>query len=99
MTPLFFAALLLAAPPEPAKGLRAPHGFEVTEFAGSDLANDISLDLSGPMPSRWSVPDDGRLGAPPATTSEPSGTNSHHLVGSHCKFRLASHHERSDTHH
>lgn len=42
MTPLFFAAMLLGAPPEPAKGLRIAPGFEVTEFAGSDLANDIT---------------------------------------------------------
>ncbi len=36
--------LLTAVPalaPEPAAGLRVPPGFEVTEFAGSDLANDI----------------------------------------------------------
>src|SRR5262245_7560955 len=50
MTPLFLATLLLAAPPEPAKGLRVAAGFDVTEFAGSDLANDITcmtIDVHG----------------------------------------------------
>lgn len=39
---LLIAGMMLAAGPEPAKGLRAPAGFEVTEFSGSDLANDIT---------------------------------------------------------
>src|SRR5262245_37151785 len=46
------AAVLLAAPltGESVPGLKVPEGFEVTEFAGSDLANDIytmTLDSKG----------------------------------------------------
>src|SRR5215510_7133858 len=40
MFPVLLAALTLAAPPAP--GLHAPPGFEVTEYAGSELANDIT---------------------------------------------------------
>ncbi len=39
---LLIAGMMLAAGPEPAKGLRAPTGFKVTEYAGSELANDIT---------------------------------------------------------
>src|SRR5438034_544638 len=40
MTPIILLGLALAAPP--AEGLRVPDGFEVTEYSGSDLANDIT---------------------------------------------------------
>ena len=42
MLPLLLTGMLVGAPPQPAAGLRAPAGFEVTEYAGSDLANDIT---------------------------------------------------------
>jgi hypothetical protein len=40
----------VAAPPRPPRASSAPEGFEVVEFAGSDLANDIvrmTLDPKG----------------------------------------------------
>lgn len=40
MTAIVLLGLALAAPP--AEGLRVPDGFEVTEYSGSDLANDIT---------------------------------------------------------
>src|SRR5213595_2483858 len=40
MTAIVLLGFALAAPP--AEGLRVPPGFEVTEYSGSDLANDIT---------------------------------------------------------
>jgi hypothetical protein len=40
MLALLLTSVIVAAPPAP--GLHAPPGFEVTEYAGSELANDIT---------------------------------------------------------